>query len=113
MTSTNIISALVKAMGPGSVKHVKSLAPAVIATLGDSKVYIIMFLNLAYLSECTLRLVLGMEHLIMVQSFHLKEMNDISLENHKLKVYLNQGKNFIRFTEIYEVFFKEQNIENE
>jgi hypothetical protein len=33
------MSALVKAMGPGSVKHVKSLVPAVIASLGDSKVW--------------------------------------------------------------------------
>ena len=40
-------------------------------------------------------------------------MNDISLENHKLKVYVNQGKIFIRFTDIYEVFFYGQNIENE
>ena len=40
MTATNIISTLVKAMGPGSVKHVKTLVPAVIATLGDSKVWV-------------------------------------------------------------------------
>ncbi|XP_028404850.1 cytoskeleton-associated protein 5-like isoform X2 [Dendronephthya gigantea] len=33
----NIISSLVKAMGPGSVKHVKTMVPAIIATLGDSK----------------------------------------------------------------------------
>ena len=28
-------------MGPGSVRHIKTLVPAVIATLGDSKVQIV------------------------------------------------------------------------
>ncbi|CAB4025899.1 cytoskeleton-associated 5 isoform X1, partial [Paramuricea clavata] len=37
MTTLNIITSLVKAMGPGSTKHVKPLVPAVISTLGDSK----------------------------------------------------------------------------
>ena len=43
MTTLNIITTLVKAMGPGSTKHVKPLVPAVISTLGDGKVWMHTF----------------------------------------------------------------------